>query len=120
MYMSTKDGILDINTADLSMLQLSDSFFPTGMYSMSNGLEAIFYGGKKMKAQELREFVATLLQFQIGPADCRALGNAYENAAKSNVDRLVEVDRTVFSMKLVKEIREASTRSGTQLVRCIR
>jgi len=120
MYMSTKDGILDINTADLSMLQLSDSFFPTGMYSMSNGLEAIFYGGKKMKAEELREFVATLLQFQIGPADCRALGNAYESAAKSNVDQLVEVDRTIFSMKLVQEIRDASTRSGTQLVRCIR
>ncbi len=41
--MSTDDdGILNINAADLSMLQLSDSFFPTGMYSMSNGLEAIF------------------------------------------------------------------------------
>jgi urease accessory protein len=34
---ATMDG------ADLSMMQLSDSFFPTGMYSMSNGLEAIFY-----------------------------------------------------------------------------
>src|SRR5262245_43684727 len=102
MFMSTKDGILDVDTGDLSMLQLADSFFSTGMYSMSNGLEAIFYGGKKMKAEELREFVATLLQFQIGPADCRALGNAYEYAAKSNIEQLVEVDRTIFSMKLVQ------------------
>jgi len=119
--MSTEDdGILNMNGADLSMLQLSDSFFPTGMYSMSNGLEAIFYGGKKMKAEELRELIATLLQYQIGPADCIALGNAYEQAAKFNLPELLEVDRAIFSMKLVQEIRDASIRSGTQLVRCIR
>ena len=59
MYMSTNDDgrIVNMDAADLSMLQLSDSFFPTGMYSMSNGLEAIFYSGKKMKAEELRELV---------------------------------------------------------------
>ncbi|MDQ4100643.1 MAG: urease accessory protein [Thermoproteota archaeon] len=102
------------------MLQLSDSFFPTGMYSMSNGLEAIFYGGKKMKAEELCELIATLLRHQIGPADCTALGNAFERARKSNLSGLIEVDRTIFSMKLVQEIRDASIRSGTQLVRCIR
>ncbi|MGH9989107.1 MAG: urease accessory protein UreF, partial [Nitrososphaera sp.] len=119
--MSTDDdGILNINAADLSMLQLSDSFFPTGMYSMSNGLEAIFYSGKKMKAEELRELIAILLQYQIGPADCTALGNAYEQAAKFNLPELLEVDKAIFSMKLVQEIRDASIRSGTQLVRCIR
>ena len=121
MYMSTKDNVISPpDAADLSMLQLSDSFFPTGMYSMSNGLEAIFYSGKKMKAEELRGLIATLLQYQIGPADCTALGNACQHAANSDVQRLVEVDRAIFSMKLVQEIRDASVRSGTQLVRCIR
>ena len=122
MYMSTDnhDSILNMDTADLSMLQLSDSFFPTGMYSMSNGLEAIFYSGKKMKAEELRDLIETLLQYQIGPADCTALGNAYEQATRSNLPQLLEVDRAIFSMKLVQEIRDASIRSGTQLVRCIR
>jgi urease accessory protein len=109
----------DPAAADLSMMQLSDSFFPTGMYSMSNGLEAIFYGGKKMKANELRELIRTSLEYQIGPADCTALGNAYECAARSNLNGLLQVDRTIFSMKLVQEIREASVRSGTQLLRCI-
>jgi urease accessory protein len=118
MYMSTDDTIMD--AADLSMMQLSDSFFPTGMYSMSNGLEAIFYSGKKMKSEELRELVETYLEYQIGPADCTALGNAYEYASKSNLPKLLEVDRAIFSMKLVQEIRDASVRSGTQLVRCLR
>src|ERR671927_628258 len=126
MYMSTSDNLdgqhrlAVMDAGDLSMMQLSDSFFPTGMYSMSNGLEAIFYSGKKIKAEELRELIKTLLEYQIGPADCTALGNAYENAANSNLSRLLEVDRAIFSMKLVQEIRDASIRSGTQLVRCIR
>jgi urease accessory protein len=119
MYMSTDDAITDA-AADLSMMQLSDSFFPTGMYSMSNGLEAIFYSGKKMKSEELRELVKTYLEYQIGPADCTALGNAYEYASRSNLPKLLEVDRAIFSMKIVQEIRDASVRSGTQLVRCIR
>jgi urease accessory protein len=119
--MSTNDDDDAImKAADLSMMQLSDSFFPTGMYSMSNGLEAIFYSGKKIKAEELRELVKTYLEYQIGPADCTALGNAYEYAARSNLAKLLEVDRAIFSMKLVQEIRDASIRSGTQLVRCIR
>jgi urease accessory protein len=121
MYMSTSgdDAIMDM--ADLSMMQLSDSFFPTGMYSMSNGLEAIFYSGKKkMNAEELRELIKTYIEYQIGPADCTALGNAYTHAARSNLPKLLEVDKVIFSMKLVQEIRDASIRSGTQLVRCIR
>jgi len=121
MYMSTDDhDAATMDAADLSMMQLSDSFFPTGMYSMSNGLEAIFYSGKKIKAEELRELVKTYLEYQIGPADCTALGNAYEHAARSDLLKLLEVDRVIFSMKLVQEIRDASIRSGTQLVRCIR
>lgn len=121
MYMSTDDSAIIMDAADLSMLQLSDSFFPTGMYSMSNGLEAIFYGGdKKMKTGQLRDLITTYIEYQIGPADCTALGNAYEQAAKSSLPKLLEVDRTIFSMKLVQEIRDASVRSGTQLVRCIR
>jgi urease accessory protein len=87
---------------------------------MSNGIEAIFYSGKKMKAEELRELLKTLVEYQIGPADCTALGNAYDCAAKFNLTKLLEVDRVIFSMKLVQEIRDASIRSGTQLVRCIR
>lgn len=101
MYMSISDET-NLDTVDLSMMQLSDSFFPTGMYSMSNGLEAIFYGGKKkMSAEELRELVKTYIEYQIGPADCTALGNAYKHAARSNLPKLIEVDKVIFSMKLV-------------------
>jgi urease accessory protein len=32
---------------------------------------------------------------------------------------MLEVDQTLFSMKLVKEIRDASCRAGTQLLKCL-
>lgn len=116
MYVSTENT----DVADLGMLQLSDSFFPTGMYTTSSGLEAIFYGGKKkMSTDELRDLIKVFIESQIGPADCTALCNAYDHAAKSNLEGLLEVDRTIFSMKLVQEVRSASTRSGTQLLRCV-
>ena len=38
---------------------------------------------------------------------------------KNNLTKLIEVDNLIFSMKLVEEIRNASSRSGTQLLRCV-
>ncbi len=106
--------------ADVGMMQLSDSFFPSGMYTTSSGLEAIFYSQRrKMKPDELRDLIKVFLECQIGPADCTALGNAYEYVCKNDLKRLLEVDNIIHAMKLVKEIREASSRSGTQLLRCI-
>jgi urease accessory protein len=122
IFMNTKEEypakVEDV--ADIGMMQLSDSFFPSGMYTTSSGLEAIFYSErKKMKADELRDLIKIFLEYQIGPADCTALGNAYEYASRSDLKGLLEVDNTIHAMKLVKEIREASSRSGTQLLRCI-
>ena len=37
-----------ISIDEISILQLCDSFFPTGMYTTSNGLEAIFYSDRKI------------------------------------------------------------------------
>jgi urease accessory protein len=47
------------------------------------------------------------------------LGNSYEYAKDSDLQKLKTVDQRIFSMKLVKEIRDVSVRSGTQLLKCI-
>jgi urease accessory protein len=36
-----------LSMEQISALQLSDSFFPTGMYTTSNGLEALFSNRQK-------------------------------------------------------------------------
>lgn len=109
----------EIYDYEISMLQFSDSFFPTGMYSTSSGLETFFYEKKIRTPEQLQRLLKVYLENQIGPADCVALGNAYEYAKQSDLQKLVEADQRIFSMKLVKETRDVSIRSGTQLLKCI-
>ena len=110
-----EDPLID----QISMLQLGDSFFPTGMYTTSSGLETLFYDKRIKTKQEIIEFITVCLQYQIGPADCAALSNAYDFAKEENISKIIEIDHILFSMKLIKEIREASIRSGRQLLNCL-
>ena len=110
-----EDPLID----EVSMLQLGDSFFPTGMYTTSSGLETLFYNKRIKTKQEIIEFITVCLQYQIGPADCAALSNAYDFANEKNISKIKEIDNILFSMKLIKEIREASIRSGRQLLNCL-
>jgi urease accessory protein len=116
-----KDHEFELRPEDIGLLQLSDSFFPTGMYTMSNGLEALFYSDKKAIANpmDLVNLLKVYIENQIGPADCTALGAAYVEAEKNDLSKVIEVDNIIFSMKLIEEIRNASSRSGTQLLRCV-
>ncbi|HEX9678245.1 urease accessory UreF family protein [Nitrososphaera sp.] len=107
-----------MSTEFLSMLQLADSFFPAGTYTMSNGLEALAKR-KKADVKELQELISTHLGRQVGPADCCALGNAYECAKKSNLGGILRADWALYAVKLVEEVRNASSRSGANLVRCV-
>ena len=75
------------------MLQLGDSFFPTGMYTTSSGLETLFYDGRIKTKQEIIEFITVCLQYQIGPADCAALANAYDFAKEENITKIIEIDQ---------------------------
>jgi len=112
-------SISEIHEYDVSMLQLSDSLFPTGMFSTSSGLESFVYRKRVKDAPELKGLIEVFLESQIGPADCVALGCAYESAQAQDNQKLVETDQRLFSMKLVKETREVSARSGTQLLKCL-
>lgn len=111
--MDTKLGIEDIG-----ILQLSDSFFPTGLYATSSGMEALTQL-KKLTSKDVSEFIAIYLRQVIGPSDCTGLGNAYESCKKSDLTSLLHTDEMIFYMKLVKEARTASVRSGNQLLKCV-
>lgn len=97
---------------DLGLLQLSDSFFPTGLYSTSSGLEALA-AEEDVSDMRLYRFIATQIEQQLGPCDCVALMNAVD--LKSALD----IDRTISAMKYVREVREASRSSGIQLLKIV-
>ena len=117
--MSTDMSDNDIKIPDISFLQLSDSFFPTGLYTMSNGLESLFYR-KKITPNDIQELIRIYLLQQIGPSDCTAVGNVYNFIAKADMNGILRTDRMLFSMRLIEEVREASVRSGIQLLRCVK
>ena len=104
---------------ELGVMQLSDSFFPTGIFATSNGLEFLFTEKKIQGVTDLIEMVRTNIIQQIGPSDCVALANAFDSASKHDFDKVCEVDNIVFATKLIKEIRNASVRSGVQLIKCV-
>lgn len=105
--------------AEIGMLQLADSFFPAGMYTMSNGLEFLFYENKKMNSEEIKELIKIHLEQVIGPADCTALGNSYEASIQGDISQILAIDDLLYSIKLVKETRDATARSGKQMLRCL-
>jgi len=109
---------IDIDNKEISILQLSDSFFPTGLYATSSGLEALSQV-KKIKGKDVSEFITIYLQQVIGPSDCTALGNAYQSCEKGDLTSLLHIDESLYFMKLIEETRTTSVRSGNQLLKCV-
>jgi len=104
---------------ELGVMQLSDSFFPTGIFATSNGLEFLFKEKKIQGMTDLIEIIKTSIIQQIGPTDCVALANVIDGANNNDFDKVIEADKIVFATKPIKEIRNASTRSGVQLIKCV-
>jgi urease accessory protein len=113
MYMN-----IEIDNEDVSLLQLSDSFFPTGLYATSSGLEALSQV-KKLKSKDISHYISTYLKQVVGPSDCAALGNAYESCMKNDLTALLNVDESLYSMRLIEETRTTTVRSGNQLLKCV-
>lgn len=104
---------------ELGVMQLSDSFFPTGIFTTSNGLEFLFKEKKIHGTLDLIDLIKINIIQQIGPTDCVALANTIDSANKKNFNKIIDADKLVFAIKSIKEIRNASVRSGVQLIKCV-
>ena len=104
---------------ELAMMQLSDSFFPTGMFATSNGLEFLFKEKKIRSMEDIASIIKINIIQQIGPSDGVALANAFDSANKNDFGKVIDADIIVFATKSIKEIRDASVRSGIQLIKCV-
>jgi len=107
-----------VPTADLRALlvslQLSDSAFPSGFYTMSHGLEG-FSQARLVDQGGVEGLLRGLLLHSVGPGDATALARAHEAAAVGDWDRVRRVDHLLHATKLNAEMRRASVRSGHQL-----
>ena len=110
---------MNTDFSELNIMQLSDSFFPSGLYAMSNGLETVFDEKRITTVDEIQEFIHTIITHQVGPVDCVALLNAYDFAKDDDVKGIIKCDKALHSMKLVKESRDVSCRVGSQMIKCV-
>ncbi|MDA0756920.1 MAG: urease accessory protein [Crenarchaeota archaeon] len=110
---------MNINLSDLTLMQLSDSFFPSGLYTMSNGLETLFDEKRISSEGDVYDFLEVVLEQQLGPADSVALSNAYDCAKSKDISGIITCDDVLYSIKLIQESRTASCRAGSQMLKCI-
>lgn len=109
----------DTSIAELGMMQLCDSMFPTGAFAMSNGIESMYLAGDIRNAADLERLNAAYIKHQVGPSDCSAVVAAHRYCRQKRPDMVRLLDARCLSMKLAREPREAVTRSGIQLARCV-
>ncbi|MEY9877632.1 urease accessory protein [Streptacidiphilus sp. MAP12-33] len=103
----------------LVSLQLTDSAFPSGLYTLSHGLEG-YLQARRVDAATMPELLEDLLRHSVGPADATALALAHRAATAGEWDELVEIDQRLFASKLNRELRLASTRTGRQMLETVR
>ena len=100
----------------LTTLQLADSFFPTGAYAHSQGLEGMVAQGWVSNSAEVKEYLTELLTGAVLLSDGVALLNVHGAAANGDIATVIEIDRLLYAMKLPEEMRLASTQSGRRFL----
>jgi urease accessory protein len=108
-----------MNNHEFHLMQLADSFFPSGTFGQSGGLESFVKTGRVKTGNDVLYFIRQQMQFQIVPCDCAVLSSVMDAAKKGDVTSALAADNRCYSMKLVSEVRTASARSGRQLLNCI-
>lgn len=109
-------------TSLLSVLQLSDSAFPSGRYTLSHGLEALSQSGRlptPSRPSELLTLLRDTIRLGVGPSDGVALACAHRARGSDgtvDLELLEYADRRLTAVKLPRESREASRRTGRALL----
>lgn len=98
-------------------LRFIDSFFPTGGYAYSSGLEAAVQAGLVRTSGDLTRYVEDSLRFGLGPREAIAVARAHQTAGLGQLAPALDADRELDAMKTVKEARLASRQMGRQVMR---
>jgi urease accessory protein len=104
----------------LTSLQMGDSFFPSGAFAHSSGLETFVADGLVSGREELVHFIESYLVGLVGRCDLVFVRLAYASAVKGDAGEVVRLDRLAHAMKLSKELRGASTQMGRQVLQVMR
>jgi len=100
-------------------LRLIDSFFPSGGFAFSSGLEAAVQDGAVRDADGLSRYLTDLLQGGLGIREAVAAGLGHRAAVTGKVEVAVAADHELDAMKLGREARLASRQMGRHMLRAV-
>ena len=104
---------------EFQIMQLADSSFPSGMFSMSGGLESLSHYNIITNWKQVHEFILEQIEFQLIPCDCSILRITMDAVKKNDILQILSIDNKFYSMKLTKDVRNSLVRSGKQVFNCL-
>ena len=104
-------------SSQLHLLHLCDPTLPIGGFSHSSGLET--YTKKEIvnSPETMNVFLTQILSHSILNNEAAFVSLVYEACSNQNWDRILELDTLCQASKLTKEIRNASQKLGTRLMK---
>jgi urease accessory protein len=107
-----------MNTCSLLQgFRFIDTFFPSGGFAYSSGLETAVQEGNVQTSEDLNHYVVDYLWWGMGKCEAVALAQAHHASTIGNLDGVIKTDTTLESMKLCRETRVASRQMGRSLVK---
>ncbi|WP_166001826.1 urease accessory protein UreF [Bacillus sp. Cs-700] len=101
------------------MLQMSDSQFPSGAFSHSFGIETYISNGIVHDSASFQHVLELFLANQLVYTDGLACRFAYECLESGNIEKLWELDQTLYALGMARETREGNRRIGDRLVKVV-
>lgn len=98
-------------------LRFVDSFFPSGGYAYSSGLEAAVQGGAVKDSSQLARYVEDLLRGGISRREAVAVAIAHRASVTGKSQPALTIDAELDAMKMGRESRIASRQMGRQVIR---
>jgi len=110
------DAYLDDDVL-LAALQLADSAFPSGAYTLSGGLETLIEDGVVRHVDDIGRCLRANLLGRAAPGDLAALVAAHRAAdAEIDLPTILAIDHRLAATKLAAEDRAGSRRVGGRLI----
>lgn len=100
----------------LALIQLADSFFPTGSFTLSHGLETLVQTKQIQTLSQLKTFLQLLLKNKIATCDLVALVHAYQASQAHNLNLVKFVEQQLFAQTLIAKNRETQRKTGRALL----
>lgn len=101
----------------LEGLRFVDTFFPSGGYAFSSGLEAAVQGGAVKNSDQFARYIEDLMRGGMSRREVLATKIANLAGAQGVVYPALEIDRRLDATKLSRESRMASRQMGRQVIR---